>query len=238
MTAKIGKQRLLDAMLAEHHRMIEILSGLAPDEWDRPSACEKWSVAQLTAHMVIGDGIPWGMAWGLLAYRSIGKWMDQEIADLVHGGTDKMLDTLRRRDIPAFARLGNMGRMLMYIEILVHYEDMRRPLDRPRTAPPDPEVTWAAVRFLCPGQLKRLKAGGGLALEDGGTRLGLRVRPGKKARWLDDAGRPDAVVRGDPLENLCSSPDAPTPPAWKETAPWPRRCAARPSGSSAAPRRK
>lgn len=202
MTAKIGKQRLLDAMVAERHRMIEMLSGLAPDEWDRPSACEKWSVAQLTAHMVIGDGIPWGMAWGLLAYRSIGKWMDREIAGLVHGGTDKMLDTLRRRDIPAFARLGNMGRMLMYIEILVHYEDMRRPLDRPRTAPPDPEVTWAAVRFLCPGQLKRLKAGGGLALEDGGTRLGLRVRPGKKARWLDDAGRPYAVVRGDPLENL------------------------------------
>ena len=193
---------MLDALVAERTQMIDMLARLSPQEWELTSACEGWSVAQLTAHVVIGDGIPWGLP-GAMVTRSLDRWMDGKIQGVLRRGTGGMVETLRRKRLPTFARLGSMGRSLMYIETLVHYEDMRRPLGKPRSAPPDQELTWSLVPSFAAGQLKRLKTGGRLLLNgEGAGGVVLEVLPSSKARPSEVGAQPDAALRGDPAELL------------------------------------
>ena len=41
----------------------EYLSGLSDEEWNRPSLCEGWSVADVAAHMLVIPTVSGGSEW-------------------------------------------------------------------------------------------------------------------------------------------------------------------------------
>ncbi|MBI3979183.1 MAG: maleylpyruvate isomerase family mycothiol-dependent enzyme [Chloroflexi bacterium] len=202
MEPRITKEHMLGALRIERARLVDLLAGLSDEEWQQPSQCQGWSVAQLAAHVVVsGDRLPWDLPWFLLTGRSGNRWMEQKIADELAGGPAGVVAELRKSEIPRMARLlGAMGRILEYGEVLVHQEDIRRPLGKPRPAPPDPGATWALIRFYS-SQLKRLAHSGRVLLAaSDGDRMLFQVGGGARPVPLATDAAPDATVRGEPME--------------------------------------
>jgi uncharacterized protein (TIGR03083 family) len=63
---------------AERLRLADALDELAPDEWDRPSLCDGWSVHLVAAHL----NAPWtvsipAMAWSMVTSGGIDRGLDR-----------------------------------------------------------------------------------------------------------------------------------------------------------------
>lgn len=202
MAPKVTKQHIID----ERHNLAELLAGLSDEEWNKPSACEGWSIAQLGAHLVLGSSLPWGLVWGMLwtilTRQSFNKWMERELSKVAEKGPDHLVATYRKHKTPVIARFGAMGRMWAYLEDVVHQEDIRHPLGKPRLAPPNPEAIWTLVQ-LESRLFKQLKNRGRVLLQaSDGRKLMYQVDSGAKPKLLEDTSTADASVRGEPLELL------------------------------------
>lgn len=121
-------------MLAEERRdLVALLRTLADSDWEAPSLCAGWRVRDVVAHMVsitlplrsyVGKAVLSGSADRLnnrlvdeLRALSPGELVDR-IASAADGGWDSRL-------IPS----------IMLADTVVHHQDIRRPLGRPRTVP-------------------------------------------------------------------------------------------------------
>lgn len=61
---------LYAATVAERRRLVTILEGLAPDEWDRDSLCDGWRVREVVAHITMAYRYSgWSVFRGILKER-------------------------------------------------------------------------------------------------------------------------------------------------------------------------
>jgi uncharacterized protein (TIGR03083 family) len=67
----------------EYDRMAEVLAGLSPDDWSRPTACPAWDVRQLGCHMV-------GMAAMVASPLETARQTRKANADAAAAGTDQL----------------------------------------------------------------------------------------------------------------------------------------------------
>lgn len=106
----------------------DMLAALTPDQWSKPSLCAGWSVQVAAGHIVVGAeqtsaGFAKGMATNLFRFntmvdrdaRRLGALPPGEIVERLRARTR----TTNRPPAPVMAMLG---------EIVVHIEDIRRPL--------------------------------------------------------------------------------------------------------------
>jgi uncharacterized protein (TIGR03083 family) len=115
------------------------LHELPDDEWDRPSLCDGWRVRDVVGHILYGNEqnlltLPWRLArYGFSSDRS-GK------AYSIAYANGRTPDELRRafdaRD-PWAGTPRVFGPKLTLLDRLVHHQDIRRAVDRPRTIPPE-----------------------------------------------------------------------------------------------------
>ncbi|MCH7712836.1 MAG: maleylpyruvate isomerase family mycothiol-dependent enzyme [Chloroflexi bacterium] len=62
----VSDQELAKVAVAEPHRLERFLTGLAPEDWSWPSACEGWLVSDVVAHLAqIGENFAVRMGRGL-----------------------------------------------------------------------------------------------------------------------------------------------------------------------------
>lgn len=136
------------ARLAERRRdLADLLDTLTPEEWESPSLCEGWRVRDVAAHLamntepvgprVIVGGLirARGDVWAMVRDISITHAESREPAQLV----EELRSGAESRAIPALTNVHNF-----VLDVLVHTEDIARPLGR-HTEPPV-AATVAALR--------------------------------------------------------------------------------------------
>jgi uncharacterized protein (TIGR03083 family) len=125
-----------DVARAERLAFADLLADLSPDEWGSPSWCDGWSVRDVAAHTIAYLGQSRRRAFVNLA-RAAGKLdtvNDRELAALAGASTHDLVEAMRAGVEPTgVAAL--YGCRVALIECLIHQQDIRRPLGRPRESP-------------------------------------------------------------------------------------------------------
>ncbi len=133
----------------------ELLDQLGPEEWDRPSLCEGWTVRDVAAHLTLQEidltafarlvarhpsAVPHGI--GVLTREAArGEARRRSPAELV-AGLEAMVGSRRHN-------IGVTCRETM-IDVLVHGLDIAVPLGRPLFVPPDAAAEAATRTWKAP----------------------------------------------------------------------------------------
>lgn len=114
-----------------------LLHDLRPEEWEQPSLCDGWRVRDVVGHILDGNELklrtlPWRLArFGFSSDRSGRHHSIQRAA----GRTpEELLRDFDERDAWA-GTCRVFPPKLVLLDRLVHHQDIRRPLGRPRTIP-------------------------------------------------------------------------------------------------------
>ena len=123
---------------AERADLLDLLEGLAPGEWREPSLCAGWTVHDVVAHVLSYDELgPRQLASRFVRGRllvdrvnavGLSEYAARSPAELV----ELLLAHLTPRGLPA-----GMGGAIALTDGLIHQQDVRRPLGRPRAIPAD-----------------------------------------------------------------------------------------------------
>jgi uncharacterized protein (TIGR03083 family) len=122
--------------LTQHERakMADTLAGLTPQQWDQPSACGGWTVRTAAGHIVAGSEQTKAHFIGRMAATGFrfNTMIDRDARHTAKAATTELIERLRARTsttngppAPAVTMLG---------EIVVHSDDIRRPLGLPGDA--------------------------------------------------------------------------------------------------------
>ena len=120
---------------AERAEFLSLLRTLTPDEWEAPSLCEGWRVRDVVAHMLVYDRFAPSLAWHFV--RS-GLSVDRVNLRTATAWRNKRPDALLARlekDLVPGGVTRVFGWRVALQEVVVHQQDVRRPLRRPRTIP-------------------------------------------------------------------------------------------------------
>ncbi|MDW4903033.1 maleylpyruvate isomerase family mycothiol-dependent enzyme [Streptomyces californicus] len=144
--ASESRKALERAIHVERLALAHDLTELSEAQWAKTSLCERWTVEEVVAHLTAGASTRmWRWLLSMLAARfDPDLHNDRRLAE--HRGATPE-ETLRRfRDVVA-GPAGPTGHTAAWLgEIVVHSEDIRRPLGLVRT-PPVPTTT-AVARFF------------------------------------------------------------------------------------------
>lgn len=144
-------------LLAQEYRDVaELLRTLTPEEWDTESLCAGWRVRDVVAHLLYEATPPARYVAEIV--RSGGS-MDRLNELYIRRGATKTTDEL----LAAFATIDGQGlgaRVAprnVLADLVIHHQDIRRPLGRPRTVPTERLLTLLRHPdpFLRPGPRMR-----------------------------------------------------------------------------------
>lgn len=114
---------------AEQDDLRRLLADLKADDWERPTLCGNWKVRDVVAHLIsMNEAGPLGF---LQATASIHWFNSTGVKRRASLTPDELLDRFEK-----VMGLRGLGRVVppsaMLVEVLVHGQDIRRPLERPR----------------------------------------------------------------------------------------------------------
>jgi uncharacterized protein (TIGR03083 family) len=191
---------LLSLAEAEQRDFAELLRELTPAQWAAPSLCPKWTVRETVMHTTIHTHQT--LRESVKANREMVRRRDEP--------TDTLVDSLAA---PLYAK-SPWELRLQLGELLIHQQDVRRPLALAREIPADRLI---AVLRTCLGRgdgriigVKARKHAHGLALVatdlDWAWGAGPEVRGPAEAILMAIAGRPAAVddLSGDGMTTLAT----------------------------------
>ena len=145
-----------DEFEAEQAEFVALCRGLSGDQWAESSLCQEWTVRQAVVHA----------AWHI--HRTLGDVAGTAFTTLVHGAAQASARQVARDEtrstsdlIDWLATPGKCG-LVNFGELLIHQQDIRRPLDLPRRVPAERvrpvleySLTKAGSTTLVPGASKR-----------------------------------------------------------------------------------
>jgi len=146
-------------LLAHEQRdLVGLLRTLSDEEWRAPSLCEGWQVRDVVAHLLY-DTIPLRQYLAIMARN---RFSVDRINNLLVGNerdtpTAQLVDRLERSI--GHGTLARVSPATSLADVLVHHQDIRRPLGRARSIPqerllsvldhPDPfAFPWRHTRGL------------------------------------------------------------------------------------------
>jgi len=123
---------------AEREDLLELLEGLPPEQWETPSLCEGWTVRDVVTHVLSYEGLgPRELASRFAAGFFL---VDRVNAVGLRANADRtpaqLVELLRAHLTPSGLTAG-MGGAIALTDGLIHQQDIRRPLGRPRAIPAD-----------------------------------------------------------------------------------------------------
>jgi uncharacterized protein (TIGR03083 family) len=125
------------AVAAERLGLAALLDDLAPHEWDAPSLCAGWSVRHVVAHLTTATR--WTVrraVGGLLRHRGdLHGLFDAETRAVAAACAPAELVARLRETAHSLRRFPGASETDQLVDVLVHVQDVVRPLGRPRTAP-------------------------------------------------------------------------------------------------------
>ncbi len=190
----------------ERTELADLLETLTPEQWDAPSLCEGWRVRDVTAHLVEAATMSKAEMIGaaLKTGFRINTMLDREARRLGSSPPAQLVGTLREiagsHNLPPGTKPVHL-----FADVVIHTQDIRRPLGRPREIPAERLRTVANVAATGSGSKKRLK---GLKLRatdiDWSAGAGPEVSGPAEALFMAVSGRPAALadLAGDGLPTL------------------------------------
>lgn len=136
------------AVGAERLRLADLAEELDPHEWDVPSLCAAWTVRGVIAHLTVTTRA--GVALVLLAAaRARGNFDRMEVnlaADRAARFTDAELIAQLRESATSSRRTPASRPMDPLMDLVIHGQDVARPLGREYTSPPN--VVAASLGYV------------------------------------------------------------------------------------------
>jgi uncharacterized protein (TIGR03083 family) len=125
------------AVAAERLGLAALLDDLAPQEWDAPSLCAGWTVRHVVAHLATATRWTVRRALGgLLRHRGdLHGLFDAETRAVAAACTPAELVARLRETAHSLRRFPGASTTDQLVDVLVHAQDIARPLGRTRTAP-------------------------------------------------------------------------------------------------------
>jgi uncharacterized protein (TIGR03083 family) len=131
----------VDVMLeAERERaeLAELLEGLSLEQWETQSLCADWTVREVVAHLLSYEGLGLRdvVARLVRGRMMLGRVNAETLRDHDQATPEELMQRLRQFPRPTgltAARGGAVG----LVDALIHQQDIRRPLDKPRVIDPD-----------------------------------------------------------------------------------------------------
>lgn len=121
----------------ERQDFADLLSQLAPGQWDQASLCERWRVRDVVAHVVSYDELkPWAVVRRMARAGFIPTRANDIGAAEYAVRTPGQLTELMRACIPPRGLTAGFGGMIALVDGMIHQQDIRRPLGIPRDIPP------------------------------------------------------------------------------------------------------
>jgi uncharacterized protein (TIGR03083 family) len=121
---------LLELLAAERRELLELLHDLTADEWTTPSLCAGWTVRDVVAHL-LWDTVTVRQYVAVAAkYRSPDRINQHYVDEARDSSTDDLLS--RFESILDGGWLSSIMTGGMLADLVVHQQDIRRPLRRPR----------------------------------------------------------------------------------------------------------
>ena len=134
MSESVDHRRLHDEENADFSALLHDLDAA---EWEQPSLCEGWRVRDVVGHILYGNELKlWTLPWKLarFGFSSDRSGKHYSIARADDATPAQLLDDFDRRD-PWAGTCKVFPPRLTLLDRLVHHQDIRRALDRPRTIP-------------------------------------------------------------------------------------------------------
>jgi len=129
----------------ERAKLADTLATLTPQQWDQPSTCGGWTVRIAAGHVVAGAEQTKAHFIGRMLANGMrfNTMIDRDARNVATSSTDELIDRLRARlsttngpPAPAVTMLG---------EVVVHTDDIRRPLGLSSDA--EPEAVLACLEM-------------------------------------------------------------------------------------------
>jgi uncharacterized protein (TIGR03083 family) len=176
----VDEGQIRAAIEYERLSLADFLDGLEPAEWAVPSLCPDWTVREVVAHLTLPTRTSlFGMVAGMLRARGDFHRMTATSAR-ARAAAFPPAELIRqlRETAASTRRMPGSGPLTPLVDILVHGQDIVRPLARPRSMPAEPAT--AALAFVADvafyGAPERL-AGLTLIATDTGHTLGPGPEP-------------------------------------------------------------
>ena len=130
----------------ERDEFAAFLEGLTPVQWNSPTLCERWRVRDVAIHTVSYDELD---TKGLVTRFLKGRLSTDRInaicvADYADRSPEQIVAMIRANTEPHGLTAGFGGRIAL-TDGMIHQQDIRRPLNIPRTI--DPERLRTALDF-------------------------------------------------------------------------------------------
>ncbi|MDG3017217.1 maleylpyruvate isomerase family mycothiol-dependent enzyme [Speluncibacter jeojiensis] len=137
---------LKDLATEERRDLADFLDTLTDDEWTRPSLCPGWSVRDVAGHVPSYDLLGWPALLSLFARSrfSLSRCNQAGVDRSRRQSTDELVATLRAHAVPRGVTT-MFGSAIALTDAVIHHQDIRRALDRPRVVPEERLV--AALDF-------------------------------------------------------------------------------------------
>ncbi|MBF6213188.1 maleylpyruvate isomerase family mycothiol-dependent enzyme [Nocardia puris] len=120
-------------MLAqERAELIELLHDLSDEDWETPSLCAGWRVRDVVGHLLSDNIAPVDYAGIVLRHRFAVDRVNETLVGKARSlSTAELVDRFEHRT----GKLSRFAPKLVLADTFVHQQDIRRPLNRPRTVP-------------------------------------------------------------------------------------------------------
>lgn len=180
----------------ERRDLADFLDTLAPEQWETPSLCQGWSVRDVVAHLISYEELS---LIGLLARRvkGFGRGGSHEAgrAEYAERSPAELVVFLRAHLTPQ-GLAAWFGGAIGLTDGLIHHQDIRRALHRPRTVPTERLLPTLGFALRSP-KLPSRKDTRGLCLVatdlDWSHGSGPEVTGTAEALLMVIAGRPAAL---------------------------------------------
>ncbi|WP_432487230.1 maleylpyruvate isomerase family mycothiol-dependent enzyme [Kineococcus sp. SYSU DK018] len=130
----------------ERAELLALLTDLDDQEWETPSLCRGWTVRDVVAHLLGYEGLSTGQVIGrmLRGRLALSRINAVVLAEHQQATPHALVEKLRQFPRPTGLTASRSGGVGM-VDALIHQQDIRRPLQRPRSI--DPDRVRAALSF-------------------------------------------------------------------------------------------
>jgi uncharacterized protein (TIGR03083 family) len=130
-------------VLDERHDLLRFFRSLTADQWETPSLCSGWRVRDVAAHLLVDEPTQAGMVERVLPivvaqHFSIDRvnalWVTQNRTRT----TDSIIGSFEEDTSSGVGLIGRLlGPAVALRALVIHHQDMRRPLHLARVIPPE-----------------------------------------------------------------------------------------------------
>ncbi len=136
------------AVSAERHRLADSVADLTAEQWATPSLCAAWTVRDVVAHLTVTTRVtvPRLLRGAVQARGSFDRLAIDLAAERAVAHTPAELVAQLRESAAATRRMPGSSPMDPLMDLVVHAQDVARPLGRRHVSPPD--VVAACLAYV------------------------------------------------------------------------------------------